>query len=434
MTLNVGRARSREAGTCLLFFLALSVLPSCRATADRPAHASARDVALARETNETTGRVPANATLETLLRQNNVPTELTASIITAVRQVFNPRQLRAGETYRLTRTLDGLLREFRYPIDPDRLLRVVFRAPAGQGQPPFDVQVVPVAKVVDVAALDAEITRAHSSLVGAFDAAGEGVQLALQLAEIFGGEVDFNSDLQPGDRLQVLFERVTRDEGPSSYGDVKAAVLHTGGRSVTAIRYLDSDGKPAYFDEQGRSLKRQFLHSPLPFEPRVTSRFSYRRVNPVYGDVRAHLGVDYGAPIGTAVMAVASGVVESAGWAGDAGRMIKLRHGGGYETEYLHLSAFAPNLRVGGRVEQGQLIGRVGMTGAATGPHLDYRILKNGVHVNPLAELSRMPPGVPIAPEALPEFTRARDETMDVLRAQLAATPPHASDAPARVK
>jgi murein DD-endopeptidase MepM/ murein hydrolase activator NlpD len=158
-------------------------------------------------------------------------------------------------------------------------------------------------------------------------------------------------------------------------------------------------------------------------------------VNPVYGDVRAHLGVDYGAPIGTAVMAVASGVVESAGWAGDAGRMIKLRHGGGYETEYLHLSAFAPNLRVGGRVEQGQLIGRVGMTGAATGPHLDYRILKSGVHVNPLVELSRMPPGVPIAPEALAEFTRTRDETMGLMRDRLAAAPPHAPDAqPGRVK
>jgi murein DD-endopeptidase MepM/ murein hydrolase activator NlpD len=260
------------------------------------------------------------------------------------------------------------------------------------------------------------------------------VQLALQLAEIFGGEVDFNSDLQPGDRLQVLFERITRDGGPSGYGDVKAAVLRTGGRGVTAILYADSEGKPAYFDEQGRSLKRQFLRSPLPFEPRVTSRFSYRRVNPVYGDVRAHLGVDYGAPTGTAVMAVASGVVESAAWAGDAGRMIKLRHGGGYETEYLHLSAFAPNLRVGGRVEQGQLIGRVGMTGAATGPHLDYRILKNGVHVNPLAELARMPPGVPIAADALSEFTLARDETMGQLRDRVAAAPAHAPNAPVHHK
>jgi murein DD-endopeptidase MepM/ murein hydrolase activator NlpD len=408
-------------------WLAATLLVSCHSAPGQPAGRAqtvAHDIVLARENNEIIGRVPAHATLESLLRQNNVSADLTAAVVTAVRKVFNPRDLRAGETYAFVRTLDGLLREFRYPIDPDRRLRVVFRAPPTGGQPPFDVDVVPVPKVVALAAIDAEISRQHSSIVGVFDAAGENVQLALALAEIFGGEVDFNSDLQPGDHIQVLFERVTRDGGPSSYGDVKAAVLRTGGREVAAVRYLDTEGKPAYYDLQGRSLKRQFLKSPLPFEPRITSRFSYRRVNPVYGDVRAHLGVDYGAPVGTAVMAVASGVVESAGWAGDAGRMIKLRHSGGYETEYLHLSAFASNLRVGGRVEQGQLIGRVGQTGAATGPHLDYRILKNGVHVNPLAELARMPPGVPIAEQAMAAFSQDRDETMGKLRDRVPALSP----------
>ena len=165
----------------------------------------------------------------------------------------------------------------------------------------------------------------------------------------------------------------------------------------------------------------------------MTSNFSYRRVNPVHGDIRPHLGVDYGAPVGTAVMAVASGVVDSAGWAGEAGRMIKLRHGGGYETEYLHLSAFAPGIHVGGRVEQGQLIGRVGMTGSATGPHLDYRILKNGTHVNPLLELSRMPPGVPIAADALPAFMQERDAALDQLRERVTA-PGTASPPPTPVR
>jgi murein DD-endopeptidase MepM/ murein hydrolase activator NlpD len=261
------------------------------------------------------------------------------------------------------------------------------------------------------------------------------VQLALSLAEIFGGEVDFNSDLQPGDRIQVLFERVFRDGQASGYGSVKAAVLRASGKEITAIPYPDNDGKIAWYDADGRSLKRQFLKSPLPFEPRVTSRFSYRRVNPVHGGIRPHLGVDYGAPVGTAVMAVASGVVESAGWAGEAGRMIKLRHAGGYETEYLHLSAFAPGIHVGGRVEQGQLIGRVGMTGSATGPHLDYRILKNGTHVNPLVELTRMPPGVPIAADARPAFLEARDAALSLLRARVDApgpARPPAAAAPSR--
>ena len=387
---------------------------------------------LARDSQDTTGRVPANATLESLLRQNNVSADLTASVITSVRKVFNPRDLRAGETYVFRRTLDGLLREFRYPIDPDRLLRVVFKTQPSSGQPAVDVDVVAVPRTIEMAAVDASITKAHSSLVGAFDAAGENVQLALALAEIFGGEVDFNSDLQPGDRIQVLFERVHRDGQAPGYGDLKAAVLHTGGKEITAIPYRDGDGKIAWYDAEGRSLKRQFLKSPLPFEPRVTSRFSYRRVNPVHGDVRPHLGVDYGAPSGTAVMAVAAGVVESAGWAGEAGRMIELRHAGGYETEYLHLSAFAPGIRVGGRVEQGQLIGRVGMTGSATGPHLDYRILKNGTHVNPLVELSRMPPGVPIAADALPAFMQDRDAALGQLRERvdaLGATSPAATPA-----
>lgn len=373
--------------------------------------------------------MPANATLESLLRQNNVSADVTASAITAVRKVFNPRDLRAGETYVFSRTLDGLLREFRYPIDPDRLLRVVFKATSATGQPAVDVDVVAVPKTIELAAVDASITKAHSSLVGAFDASGENVQLALALAEIFGGEVDFNSDLQPGDRVQVLFERVFRDGQASGYGDLKAAVLRTGDKAITAIPYRDLDGRIAWYDAEGRSLKRQFLKSPLPFEPRVTSRFSYRRVNPVHGGIRPHLGVDYGAPVGTAVMAVASGIVESAGWAGEAGRMIKLRHGGGYETEYLHLSAFAPGLRVGGRVEQGQLIGRVGMTGSATGPHLDYRILKNGTHVNPLVELSRMPPGAPIAADALPAFMQDRDAALGQLRERVNA--PGATSPPA---
>ena len=403
-------------------WLAAGLLAACHSAPDRsPDRAPAHDVLLARDSQDTTGRVPANATLESLLRQNNVSADLTASVITSVRRVFNPRDLRAGETYVFRRTLDGLLREFRYPIDPDRLLRVVFKAQPSSGQPAVDVDVVAVPRAIELAAVDASITKVHSSLVGAFDASGENVLLALALAEIFGGEVDFNSDLQPGDRIQVLFERVYREGQAPGYGDLKAAVLRTGGKEITAIPYRDRDGKIAWYDAEGRSLKRQFLKSPLPFEPRVTSRFSYRRVNPVHGDVRPHLGVDYGAPVGTAVMAVASGVVESAGWAGEAGRLIKLRHAGGYETEYLHLSAFAPGIRVGGRVEQGQLIGRVGMTGSATGPHLDYRILKNSTHVNPLVELSRMPPGVPIAADALPRFMQDRDAALGQLRERVDA-------------
>jgi murein DD-endopeptidase MepM/ murein hydrolase activator NlpD len=327
----------------------------------------------------------------------------------------------------LTRSMDGLFREFRYVIDTDRLLRVVRVA---GGPPGVNAEIVALPKEIEVVAVAAEIGRAHPSLVGAFEAAGENVLLALQLAEIFGGEVDFNSDLQPGDRLAVLFERQVRDGEFLAYGDIKAAVLENDGRKLTAFRYPGGDGKPAWFDEQGRSLKRQFLQSPLPFEPRVTSQFSYRRLHPVHGTTRAHLGVDYGAPTGTRVQAVAAGVVEAAGWSGEAGRMIRLRHAGGYETVYLHLSAIAPGIRPGARVSQGDLIGRVGSTGTATGPHLDYRIIRNGTYVNPLTELKRMPKGVPLAPDALAVFQETRAALAAELERRIAAAPAPKSVAP----
>ena len=140
--------------------------------------------------------------------------------------------------------------------------------------------------------------------------------------------------------------------------------------------------------------------------------------------------MDYAAPTGTPVVAVAGGTVEVAAWSGDAGRMVALRHAGGYETYYLHLSSFAPGLHAGSHVEQGQLIGRVGMTGAATGPHLDYRIKKNGVHVNPLLEVSRMPPAASLAPGEIGAFDQERDRVLADLAARLAApaeAAPHAA-------
>jgi murein DD-endopeptidase MepM/ murein hydrolase activator NlpD len=402
--------------------LALALVLAASAACQAPPPASSRrsDVALPRETNVIEAVVPVNATLETLLQKNDLPATIVAGLVTSIRSVFNPRGLRAHQAYRITRTLDGLLREFEYEIDADRFLRAVLRRESPPDSPAFDVSVEERVKTVTNAAISTTISREHPSIIGAFDAVGEQVQLALVLSTIFGGEVDFNSDLQAGDRIDVLFERIQRDGADAGYGDVEAAVLETGGRTLTAVRYVGPDGKPGYYDQQGRSLKRQFLASPLPFEPRVTSRFSYRRVNPVHGGVRPHLGVDYGAPAGTAVKAVAAGVVDFANWNGEAGRMVRIRHSGGYQTSYLHLSSFAAGIRPGARVDQGDIIGRVGMTGTATGPHLDYRISKNGVYLNPLAALSRMPAGEPIPASDLEAFGRARDTVMAELRTLVA--------------
>jgi murein DD-endopeptidase MepM/ murein hydrolase activator NlpD len=393
--------------------------------------APAADIELAREIDIVESRVPKRATLESLLRQHALSSDVTTAIVEAVRTVFNPRSLRVDQPYRIAMTLDGLFREFSYDIDADRFLRVVLLQNVPAGPPQFNVEVISRPKETTFAAVAAEISKEQPSLIGTFDALGEHVALALQLATIFGGEVDFNSDLQVGDRFEVLFERMTRDDEFVGYGAIKAAVITNGGRRLTAIRYVGTDGKASWFDENGRSLRRQFLRSPLPFEPRVTSRFSYRRLHPIHGNVRPHLGVDFGAPTGTRVMSVAAGVVVSAGFQGGAGRMVRVRHSGGYETSYLHLSGFAKGIRAGVRVDQGDLLGYVGSSGDATGPHLDYRISKNGVFVNPLAELAKMPKGDPIAPNAREAFANEAGLLMTDLRDRLAAAALAATAAPA---
>ena len=397
----------------------VALLASCQASSRVEVSRTERaDVQLERDAVTFEAVVPQNATLETLLRQQ-LSADLSQSVVEAVRAVFNPRDLKADRQYSITRGLDGLFREFRLDIDADNLLRVVFRHQPGDAAAAFDVEVVPVPKEYELDAVGVSLSAEHTSLIGAFDAEGENLQLPLRLSEVFGGEVDFNSDLQRGDAAEVLFERATRAGEFVGYGDLKAAVLTLGTRRLTAIRFEDADGKPGFYDETGRSLKRQFRRSPLDFNPRVTSGFSYNRFHPVHRTSRPHLGVDFGAPLGTPVYAVASGVVESAEWSGEAGRMVRIRHAGGYETAYLHLSSIGPGIRPGVRVDQSQLIGRVGQTGTATGPHLDYRVIRNGRYVNPIAEMAKMPPGEPIGSDRLEAFRAQRDQALGDLAAHL---------------
>ena len=389
-------------------------------TAHRPTTTQG-DVALPREADTVTDVVPEAATFESLFRKHNVDSQTTTAVVGAVTNVFNPRQLRASQPYQLTRTLDGVFREFRYDIDPSKFLRVVRRAPADDAAVQFAVDVVPYPREVQVVAASAVISQSHNSLSAAFDAEGESLELALILSDVFGGEVDFNSELQPGDRFEVLFERVTREGRFIAYGDVSGAILHHGGRAITAIRAQGPDGRFAWYDEHGRSMKREILKSPLRFNPRITSRFSMNRKHPIYGYSRAHLGVDYAAPIGSEVIAVSAGSVVSAGWGGDGGNQVVLHHGTGYDTFYLHLSRFAAGLHPGQRIEQGQVIGYVGMTGAATGPHLDYRVRRNGAFINPVSARQRMPPGEPIPASMLGGFQVVRARVLADLSRRLSA-------------
>ena len=403
----------------LLLPVCVAVLAAACAEDARVVRQTRPDVVLPSEIQTITARVPRNATLDSLLRAHDLSTDLVKATVAAARNVFNPRDLRADRPYTLVRSIDGALREFQYEIDADRILRII--NPDLDKPDVLEATVMPIAKETGVDAISATIDALRPSLISAVAGAGENIQLALALAEVFSGTIDFESDLQPGDNFEAVFEKTTRDGEFAGYGPILAARFVADGREHQAFRWTDpATGKSDYYDADGRSLKRFFLKSPLKFEVRVTSGFSRRRLHPVHNSYRAHLGVDYGAPHGAPVVAVADGVVVSAGWAGGGGNQVRIRHAGGYESYYLHLSAFGSGVRAGARVGQGQLVGRVGATGTATGPHLDYRIKRNGVFVNPRAEHAKLPPGAPISAPQLPAFRQMRDAALTRMTTVLA--------------
>lgn len=366
-----------------------------------------------------TARVPRNATLDSLLRQHELAVGLVDAAVNSAKGVFDPRRLRAERPYRLVRSFDGVLREFEYQIDADNFLRIINPDHSRPGE--LKAAVVPIEKEIEIDTVSGSIGGDTSSLVGALEATGEKIQLALALADVFSGSIDFNSDLQPGDGFEVVFEKQKYAGEFAGYGEILGARFVADGREHHAFRWEDpATGKAAYYDENGRSLRRFFLKSPLKFEPRITSGFSLSRKHPVHGTYRAHLGVDYGAPHGSAVVSVAAGVVVSAAWAGGGGNQVRIRHSGGYESYYLHLSRFGKGVRAGTRVAQGEVIGYVGATGTATGPHLDYRLRKNGVFVNPRIEHGKLPPGEPIGGVHLAAFRQHVDEVRGRMATALA--------------
>lgn len=221
---------------------------------------------------------------------------------------------------------------------------------------------------------------------------------------VFGWEVDFSRDVVEGDKFEILFERLTSPLGETRYGRLLAAQLETRGRANWAFVLSDDDGKNVYYDEQGRSLRRAFKLSPVPY--RITSRYTMSRFHPILRTWRAHLGVDYRAPIGAPVSATADGTVLRAGRWGGYGIMVGIRHVNGIETRYAHLSRLGRGVYAGARVRQGDVIGYAGMTGLATAPHVHYEFLKNGHHQNP--RRIDLGDGTPVPAGRLAEFQAVR--------------------------
>jgi murein DD-endopeptidase MepM/ murein hydrolase activator NlpD len=237
------------------------------------------------------------------------------------------------------------------------------------------------------------------------DRAGESDTLTLAFAELFAWDIDFAHELQPGDSFRLVVEKIYRDRRFVQYGRILAAEYRQSDGTHQAYFFPWPDARGEYYTAEGRSVRASFLRSPISYT-RISSGFSGARLHPVLRTVRPHLGVDFAAPAGTPVWAPADGVVLARGRDDAGGNRIALRHGGGYETHYLHLSRFAAGIMVGSRVRQKEVIGYVGSTGLSTGPHLDYRVRRGGAWVNPVKEA--FPRAEQLPPQFAAEFAEYR--------------------------
>jgi len=321
----------------------------------------------------------------------------------AAQRAWNLRLLRAGNSITVGRSVEGKLRLIDYKIDAERMLHIV---PQAQG---FSAAVQAIPTHMETAVVSGQL---DDSLFNAVADAGESPEMALRLAQIFGYDLDFYTDPRRGDTFRAVIEKKKYERGETAgYGRILAAEYVSGSRKYQALLFRDPDGRPAYYTADGKSLQKAFLRSPLKFGAPVTSHFSKARFHPILKTYRPHLGTDYGAPTGTPVQTIGSGRVVFAGRKGGDGNMVHIAHSNGYETYYLHLSRVF--VRPGERVEIGKTIGLVGMTGLATGPHLDFRIAQKGQFKN--FEVLGLPPSDPVSKKNWPEFSAVREQWLPLL-------------------
>jgi murein DD-endopeptidase MepM/ murein hydrolase activator NlpD len=235
-------------------------------------------------------------------------------------------------------------------------------------------------------------------------------ELVMELSEVFAWEIDFYR-IQKGDYFKVIYDEEYVDKKPIGIKKIIGAYFNHNGEDFYAIGFKQNE-KDQYFDENGKSLRKAFLKAPVKFS-RISSRYSLRRYHPVEHRMKAHLGTDYAAPIGTPILSTGDGIVIAATYSRFNGNYVKIRHNSVYSTQYLHMSKFAKGIHKGVRVKQGQVIGYVGMTGEATGPHVCYRFWKNGSQVNPLKQ--KIPSSHPVKPELLEAYNKKKAEVLSEL-------------------
>ncbi len=367
---------------------------------------------------ETTDTLHRGETLSALFARHNVAGIDFHRLDPAL--ALNPRRLRPGLVFTFRQSMaDSGPTHIVVRTTPEQ--RVIFRRISDS----WNAEAQPIRWVPQEMRIEGEI---DNSLYEALDAgvrdeqldSGNRQRLAWDLADVYAWEIDFTRDIRPGDRFQVVFERLVSEDGEVRFGRVLASDLTIAGKSLTAFRFTPSTAKSAlFFDTDGGSLRRAFLRAPVEFR-RISSNFARARLHPVLGRVRRHQGTDYAARPGTPVMAAGDGTVVRAGWVGGYGNLIELRHLNGITTRYGHLRGFARRIRRGTRVEQGQIIGYVGATGLASGPHLHYEFRINGVAKD--SRRVKIGGGAPVPKGDRAAFEQERDRLLAALRVPAAVS------------
>lgn len=337
-------------------------------------------------------KVKTGDSLSTIFDRLGLAPQLLHTILSLGDEAETLKRIHPGDIIRLKLAEQSQLVELMYDIDPTRSLRVWS---ANDG---FQTTLIERPVERRVSSASGVIT---SSLFEAAQQAGMSDTLTMQLAGIFGWDIDFALDLRDGDRFAVVYDDLYVDGERLRHGDILAAEFVNRGRTYQAVRYTDADGRSDYYTPDGKSMRKAFLRTPVEFS-RISSRFSTGRFHPVLNKLRAHKGVDYAAPTGTPIKATGDGKVAFVGNKGGYGKVVILQHGSRYSTLYGHMTRFAKGVRNGSRIRQGDVIGYVGSTGLATGPHLHYEFHVDGVHRNPLTV--QFPDAAPIAREYKKDF------------------------------
>ncbi len=344
-----------------------------------------------------------------ILLANGVGYDVINTIATGFKDVFDVRWLRSGKPYAL----------FCEANDSSRVVRYMVYQSS-----PIDYYVFDLKSSGSVYKGQKEVTtetkevsgEINSSLYQSLIDKGASPDLTMRLADMYAWSIDFFR-IQKGDYFKVIYEEQFIDDTVSvGVGRILAADFNHEGESFYSFYFKKGDEYSDYFDENGKTLRKAFLKAPLQFS-RISSRYSPRRFHPVLKRMKAHLGTDYAAPHGTPIMATATGEVIAAGYTGGNGNYVKIKHNATYTTQYLHMSKFAKGMHKGKRVKQGDVIGYVGSTGLATGPHVCYRFWKNGKQVDPLRE--KLPSADPVKAEYMAEY----EEMMKELKVKLDEMP-----------